>query len=99
MQGVSTVSRTGAFLNPSSVLRDAMKPLSIFADEAGRMVCKVQPCRGLFEENVYDVDETTPDKMNWNVTNVTTSTTPYFFRVESSVPASASERSAAIQAS
>ena len=99
MQGVSTVSREEAIVNPSSVLRDAMKPLSIFADEAGRVVCKVQACRGLFEENVYDVDETTPDKMNWNVTNVTTSTTPYFFRVESSVPASASERSAAIQAS
>ena len=96
MQGVSTVPREGAIGNPSSVLRDAMKPLAIFADEAGRMVCNVQACRGLFEENV---EATTSEKMNWNVTNVTTSTTPYFFRVESSVPASASERSAAIQAS
>ena len=99
MQDVTTVSRTEAFLNPSSVLRDSMKPLSIYGDEAGLIVCKIQACRGLFEENAYDVDATTSGKMNWNVTNVTASTTPYFFRVKSSVPASASERSAAIQAS
>ena len=99
LQVVSAVSWRSTSARPSYALRDAMEPLSVFAPEEGRVVCKVKACRGLYKENLPSDNSTTFPNTNWDIANLTTSAAPYLLRVESNVPVDVTLRSKDIEAS